>query len=156
MAFLYQWHDNDFSRSVTEAHRATELAPYDASSRSELSWIMANAGHADEAIEWARFALQHDPNGPSRYHANLAWAYFVAGREREGINALREKSSEFPVLCAALHARLGEVEEARSLVAQYVQAGGKDTVHREGIVPLIEPVGADYTETLRKAGMPEK
>ena len=105
MAFLYQWHDNDFSRSVTEAHRATELAPYDASSRSELSWIMANAGHADEAIEWARFALQHDPNGPSRYHANLAWAYFVAGREREGINALREKSSEFPVLCAALHVR---------------------------------------------------
>jgi tetratricopeptide (TPR) repeat protein len=156
MAFLFQWHDNDFSRSVAEAHSAVELAPYDAFSRSDLSWILANAGHADEAIGWARFALQHDPNGPSRYHANLAWAYFVAGREREGINALGEKSGEFPILSAALHVRLGEVEEARALVAQYVQAGGADTVHREDIVPLIEPAGTEYVETLRKAGMQEK
>jgi TolB-like protein/DNA-binding winged helix-turn-helix (wHTH) protein len=156
MAFLFQWRNNDFSRSVMEAHNAVALAPYDAFSRSDLSWILANAGHAEEAIGWARFALQHDPNGPSRYHANLAWAYFVAGREREGIHALREKSGEFPILSAALHIRLGEVEEAQALVAQYIQAGGADTVHREDIVPLIEPAGTEYVETLRKAGMPEK
>ena len=156
MAFLFQWRDNDFSRSVTEARNAAELAPYDAFSRSDLSWILANAGHADEAIEWARFALRHDPNGPSRYNANLAWAYFVAGREREGIDALREKSNEFPILSAALHVRAGEVEEARALVAQYVQAGGADTVHREDVIPLIEPVGTRYVEVLRKAGMPER
>jgi adenylate cyclase len=156
MAFLFQWRDNDFSRSVTEARNAVELAPYDAFSRSDLSWIMANAGHAEEAIEWARFALQHDPSGPSRYHANLAWAYYVAGRERDGINALLEKSSEFPILSAALHVRLGEVEEAQTLIAEYIRAGGQDTVHREDIVPLIEPTGAEYVEALRKTGMPEK
>ncbi len=96
-----------------------------------------------------------DRFGDRRYHANLAWAYFVAGREREGINVLHEKSSEFPILSTALHICLGEVEEARALVAQYIQAAGANTVHREDIVPLIEPAGTEYVETLRKAGTPE-
>lgn len=155
MAYIYQWHDNDFPRSVAEALDATKLAPYDAFSRSDLSWILANAGHADEAIEWARFALQHDPAGPSRYHANLAWAYLIAGREREGIDVLYENSSEFPILSAALYVRLGEIEKARTLVAQYVQSGGTDTVHWEDMVPLIEPVGTEYVEILRKTGLRE-
>ena len=156
MAFLYQWRDNDFSRSIAEARGAAELAPYDASSRSDLSWVLANAGDADEAIGWARFALDHDPNGPSRYYANLAWAYFVARRERDGMDALGQRGDEFPILSAALHIRLGEVDEARALVARYVRSGGADTVQREDIVPLIEPIGTDYTEALRRAGMPEK
>ncbi len=113
MAFLYQWHDNDFSRSVTEAHSATELAPYDAASRSELSWIMANAGRADEAIEWlallcnmTRTALLDTmPISHGRILSQVA--------NEKGSIRFGEKSSEFPILSAALHVRIGEVEEAR-------------------------------------------
>ena len=100
MAFLYQWRDNDFSRSVAEARKAVELAPYDSDCRSDLSWILANAGHGAEAIAWARSGLEHDPNGPSRYRANLAWAYYVAGRDHEATDVLGERSAEFPVLYA--------------------------------------------------------
>ena len=156
MAFLYQWHDNDFSRSVAEARRAMELAPNDAYSRNDLSWILANAGYGDEAVRWARSGLDHDPNGPSRYHANLAWAYYIAGRDQEAFEALRERSPEFPVLFTALNVRIGEVEKARTLIAKYVKSGGRDTVEKEDIVPLVEPAGSDYVEVLRKAGLPEK
>jgi tetratricopeptide (TPR) repeat protein len=156
MAFLYQWRDNDFSRSVAEARKAIDLAPYDPFSRSELSWVLANAGLADEAIAWARAGLEHDKNGPSRRQANLAWAYYMAGRDREASETLREKRDEFPVLAATLHVRLGEAEKAKALVARYVQAGGRDTVHREVIVPIIEPARTEYLDALRKAGMPEQ
>jgi DNA-binding winged helix-turn-helix (wHTH) protein/TolB-like protein len=155
MAFLYQWHDSDFSRSVAEARKAINLAPYDAFSRNELSWVLANAGLADEAIAWARAGLEHDPNGPSRRHANLAWAYYMAGRDREAFETLREKRDEFPILAATLHVRLGEVEKAKALIARYVQAGGRATVHREDSVPLIEPVRTEYVDALRKTGLPD-
>ncbi len=156
MAFLYQWRDNDFSRSVAEARKAVELAPYDSDCRSDLSWILANAGHGAEAIAWARSGLEHDPNGPSRYRANLAWAYYVAGRDHEATDVLGERSAEFPVLYAALLVRLGETERAKAVVADYRRSGGDDTVEREDIIPLIEPAGTEYVEVLRKAGLPEK
>ena len=156
MAFLYQWHDNDFSRSVAEARKAAELVPYDLYSRNDLSWILANAGYGDEAMAWARSGLDHDPNGLSRYYANLAWAYYVAGRDQEALDALRERSAEFPVLYAALLVRLRQVEKAKAVVADYLNSGGEDTVKREDIVPLVEPAGTEYVEVLRKSGLPER
>jgi tetratricopeptide (TPR) repeat protein len=155
MAFLYQWHNNDFSRSVTEARATVELAPYDALSRNDLSWILANAGYAEEAIAWARSSLDDNPIGPSRYHANLAWAYYAAGRNQDAIEALRANSTEYPVLFAALQASLGEFEKARALVAAYVKSGGSDTVQKEDIVPLVEPAGTEYVGALRQIGLPE-
>ena len=156
MAFLYQWRDNDFSRSVVEARKAVDLAPYDSYCRNDLSWVLANAGYSDEGITWARSALNHDPNGPSRYSANLAWAYYVAGRAHEAVDALREWSAEFPVLYAALLVRLGQVEKAKAVIADYLKSGGGDTVEREDIFPLAEPTGTEYLDVLRKSGLPEK
>ena len=156
MAFLYQWHDNDFSRSVAEARAAVEMAPYDAYSRNDLSWILANAGYGGEAIAWARSGLDHDPNGPSRYSANLAWAYYVAGRDQEGVDALAERRAEFPLLYAALLVRLGQVDKAKALIEGHRNSGAKDTVEKQDVIPLVEPAGTEYLAVLRKAGLPEK
>ena len=79
-AYLLQWHDNDFVHSVAEARAAVELVPYDAQSRVDLSWILANAGHGDEAVDWALTGISHDPNGPDWYRNNLVWAYYIAGQ----------------------------------------------------------------------------
>jgi adenylate cyclase len=155
MAFLYQWHDEDFSRSVAEARTAVALAPYDASSRGELSWVLANAGYGDEAVAWGRAALDHDPNDPSRHRANLAWAYFVAGRDREAIEILPERSTEYSVLLAALYARLGQVEKARALIANYLRSGRSATIRHEDNFPIVEPVETEYLNDLRMAGLPE-
>jgi adenylate cyclase len=155
MAFLYQWHDEDFSRSVAEARTAVALAPYDASTRGELSWVLANAGYGDEAVAWARAALDHDPNDPSRYRANLAWSYFVAGRDREAIEILRERSTEYSVLLAALYARLGQVEKSRALIANHLRFGRSTTIRNEDNFPIVEPVETEYLNDLRMAGLPE-
>jgi TolB-like protein/DNA-binding winged helix-turn-helix (wHTH) protein len=156
MAFLYEWHDEDFPRSVAEARMTVDLAPYDAYSRNDLSWVLANAGHGDEAIAWARIGLDHDPIGAPRYRANLAWAYYVAGRDYEGIQALRESGAEHPVLFAALHARLGQVEKARALISDYLKSGGDDAIEREDFLPIVEPTETEFLNVLRKIGLPEK
>ena len=156
MAFLYQWHDNDFSRSVAEARAAVEKAPYDAYSRNDLSWILANAGYGGEAVAWARSGLDHDPNGPSRYHANLAWAYYVAGRDQEGVDALADRRAEFPLLYAALLVRLGQVDKAKALIEGHTYSGARDTVEKQDVIPLVEPAGTEYLALLRTAGLPEK
>jgi len=156
MAFLYEWHDEDFPRSVAEARMTVALAPYDACSRNDLSWVLANAGHGDEAIAWARFGLDHDPIAPPRYRANLAWAYYVGGRDYEAIEALRENGAEYPVLFAAFHARLGQVEKARSLISDYLKSGGDDAIEREDSFPIVEPTETEFLDVLRKAGLPEK
>jgi TolB-like protein/DNA-binding winged helix-turn-helix (wHTH) protein len=155
MAFLYEWHDEDFPRSVAEARMTVALGPCDAYSRNDLSWVLANAGYGDEAIAWARFGLDHDPIAPSRYRANLAWAYYVAGRDHEGIEALRENSAEYPVLFAALHGRLGQVEKARALISDYLKFGGDDAIEREDIFPIVEPTETEFLNVLRKTGLPE-
>jgi hypothetical protein len=155
MAFLYEWHDEDFPRSVAEARMTVALAPYDAWSRNDLSWVLANAGYGDEAIAWARIGLDHDPVSSSRYRANLAWAYYVAGRDHEGIEVLRENSAEYPVLFAALHGRLGQLEKARAVISDYLKSGGDDTIEREDIFPIVEPTETEFLNVLRKTGLPE-
>jgi TolB-like protein/DNA-binding winged helix-turn-helix (wHTH) protein len=155
MAFLYEWHDEDFPRSVAEARMTVALAPYDASSRNDLSWVLANAGYGDEAIAWARIGLDHDPISSSRYRANLAWAYYVAGRDSEAVEVLRENSAEYPVLFAALHARLGQVETARTLISDYLKSGGDDVIEREDMFPIVEPTETEFLNVLRKTGLPE-
>ena len=115
MAFLHQWRGNDFSRSVAEARAAVELAPYDAYSRNDLSWILANAGYSDEAIAWARDGLNHDPNGPSRYSANLAWACYIARRDQEGADALADRSAEFPYYTRRCSSASGRSRKRRPL-----------------------------------------
>jgi tetratricopeptide (TPR) repeat protein len=156
MAFLYEWHDEDFPHAAAEARIAAQLAPYDTCSRSELSWVLANAGYGDQAIAWARSALEHDPNGPSRYYANLAWAHYIAGHYQEAVDALRERAAEFPVFHAALLVRLGRLESAKAIIADYLKSGGGDTVEREDDTPLVEPTETAYLEELRNAGLPQK
>ena len=58
MAFLYEWHDEDFSRSVAEARMAMQLAPYDPCSSSELSSVLANAEYEDEAVAGPRAEIR--------------------------------------------------------------------------------------------------
>ncbi len=156
MAFLLQWHDSDFVHSVAEARAAVALVPYDALSRNDLSWILANAGLGEEAVAWARAGLEHDPNGPAWFRSNLAWALYIAGRYQEALDTLGEDGKDFVGMLAATYVRLGRVDQARALVAAHLKAGGKDTVAQEAVYPLAEPHRTAYLDALRVAGLPER
>ena len=155
-AYLLQWHDNDFVHSVAEARAAVELVPYDAQSRVDLSWILANAGHGDEAVDWALMGISHDPNGPDWYRNNLVWAYYTAGQFEKAYDALRGGALWTKPTLAVVCLKLGRTEEARKVIADAIKAGLQDTILLESQWPQIEPNRTVYLDALREAGLPEK
>jgi adenylate cyclase len=155
MAFLYQWHVEDFDRSVVEAEATVQIAPYDGQSRSVLATYLANAGKTDEAIEWAREAIRREPKGPEWWHGNLAWAYYLAGRYEDALAELKKTSEPWRDWLAAVYVRLGRIEEARAVMADFVKDTGY-TIADETRWPLKEPLKQAYLDDLRTAGMPEK
>ena len=155
MAQLYQWREEDFDRSVIEAEATVQIAPYDGFSRTVLAGVLANAGRTGQAIEWAEEAIRRDPGSPDWWNGTLAWAYYLAGRRADAL-ALLQKMDEPPGdVLAAVYARLGRTDEARDVMAAFVQDTGY-TIEDKSRWPLIEPLKQAYLDDLRKAGMPER
>ena len=162
MAFLYQWHDGDFARSVVEAEAAIEMVPNDGHSLSDLAQFLANAGRTDEAIQWGREAIRLEPKGHDWYHYNLGWAYYVAGRPEQALAEFKDQPgiSGSPALAAA-YARLGQIDTARAKIAELEKILPGWTIAQEARYPggkqpqLVEPFQKAYLDDLRKAGLPE-
>jgi adenylate cyclase len=77
-AALHGWRGEHRS-AVAEARATIAIAPYDALSRSDLSWVLREAGETDEALESAKFAVTHDPNMYEYYFGALNQAYRATG-----------------------------------------------------------------------------
>jgi adenylate cyclase len=155
MASLYQYRDDDFIHSIDEAKAAMSMAPYETVSRADLAFRLASAGDAREAIAWAERAVNNDPNPAPWYYQTLAWAYYVGQRYDDALKAVARYKADYPALYAAICVRLGQLDEARSAVADALKAGTKLSIANEGATPQIEPQRAAYLNDLRAAGVPE-
>lgn len=92
---------------------------------------------------------------PAVASQHLGWANYVAGRYREALEAWRALPGDWALPArVAAQVRLGEIEAARAVVADYVKKGGQDTIANEERYPQIEPDRTQYLEALRKAGFP--
>jgi adenylate cyclase len=152
-------HRGDEARRLL--HRAEELNPNDPLVTQMLSWAEANDGLAEPAIRHARDALARTPVGRDRRLIlwTLALALWVAGDPRGAIPYAREAIAgrgsyvqRFGVLIACL-AELGELDEARRLIAQ-AQESAPDYVRSrlEGKSWFTRPeLAARYAAALRKA-----
>jgi hypothetical protein len=65
-------------------------------------------------------------------------------------------SEPWPLVLAPVDIRLGRIEEARTVMAEFVQANPEHTLEDEARWPLKEPLKQTYLDDLRKAGMPEQ
>ena len=161
MSFLYQWHDGDFARSVTEARAAAEMVPNDARTIADMSGFLTNAGEVDEAIEWAERAIRLDPKGPDWYHYNLSWAYYHAGRFEESLAEYEKSKSGVTTNLAAVYVRLGRMDEARATIAELLKVAPGYSLKEEtkwpgGRMPqMIERLLKPFLDDVRKAGLPE-
>jgi class 3 adenylate cyclase/TolB-like protein len=155
MAHLYQWHEEDFDRSVIEAEATVQIAPYDGFSRSVLASSLANAGRTEQAIEWAQEAIRRDPGSPDWWQGSLAWAYYLAGRHEDALAVLQNMDDPSGDTLAAVYVRLGRIDEARAVMDAFVQDTGY-TLADEARWPLQEPLEQGYLDDLRQAGMPER
>jgi predicted Zn-dependent protease len=83
-AELYCSH-GDFHRSVLEAKAAVAMAPYDTTVHGRMARTLVRSGQADEAIEWAKFAVMNDTHPRALYFQTLYLAYRDSGRLNEAV-----------------------------------------------------------------------
>ena len=154
MAYAYQWHGEDFDRSVKEAEAAVEMSPYEASTKGALAYVLVNAGRVEQAIEWASWAMAHDIR--SHFSRNdLGWAYYAAGRYEEALEVFKPLGDSWnPGQAAAHYVSVGRLEEAKAEIAPYLKSG-PHSIATESCAPMRAPLKQKYLDDVRKAGMPE-
>ena len=155
MAILYQWHGEDFDRSIAEAEAAIQMVPYDALSRAVLGSWLAGAGRTGEGIEWVKDAIRREPHGPPWWTGNLARAYYLAERYEDALAEWHKVSKPWPLQLAVVDVRLGRLEEARAAVVEFLKDNPDWTLTKEARWPLIEPLKRRNLEDLHQAGLPD-
>jgi adenylate cyclase len=157
MAKLYALYAGDFDRSVEEAEATIEMAPNEYLARSALSSWLSFAGKHDQAIEWGTTALRQEHNAAFSMFLkpNLAWALYNAGRYEEALEAMKGSEMVAPDWATAIYARLGRVDEARAIVADWLKRGDF-SIATESCWVMKEPLKSAFLDDLRKAGLQEK
>jgi len=92
-----------FDQSLALLERAADLDPL--VHRIDIVTTLIRAGRIDEAIERAEAVFDLDPH--ERARATLGWAYFLAGRQEEGLAELEHSVTTAPNTMMWL-AQLGE------------------------------------------------
>jgi adenylate cyclase len=161
MAYLYYLHEGDFERSAAEAEAAVKLVPNDPFTRADVAQFLAFAGRPERAIEWGEDSIRRDANPLDWYFGNLALAYYFADRPTDAIAQSRKMKQPWKLNLAAAYARLGELDEARALVAQVLKDYPGWTQQKEAVWPtgkqpqFAAPLLKAYLADLAKAGLPE-
>ena len=133
------------------------MAPNDAITRSALSNWLSFAGRLDRAIEWASTALNqaHSAAFTKFLKPNLASDLYDAGRYDEALENIKGNEMVMPDIAAAINVRLGRLDEARSLIADWLKIG-PFSIATASCWAMKEPMKSAYLDDLRKAGLPEK
>jgi tetratricopeptide (TPR) repeat protein len=153
--------------TVAECRRAIELNPNFSTGYSELGRALAAMGRGEEAIDAVRTALRLNPRDPSNWerHDTLAIAYFnmenlEACLQEARITAqARPELPEGLIMLAAALSALGQIDEARRVVAQCItQWPG---IRLSNMMPIyVTLFGREQDRqrlwsALRQAGFPE-
>src|SRR5688572_30226734 len=166
MAFAYELAGR-LDDTVAACRRAIELNPNFSNGYSELARGLAALGRAEEAIVACQTALRLNPRDPSNWerHDTMAIAHFTAEnfeaslREARIATQARPELPEGFIILAAAASALGQLDEARRVVAECV-ARWPD-LRLGNIMPVYVPSIAREADrqrlwaALRQAGFPE-
>ena len=97
----------------------------------------------------------HDQQRNLWLKGTLAWAYYLAGRTEEALEAVKGTVSFWGDLNVAIHARLGRIDEARAAAADWLKTA-PHSILTQSCMPIREPMKQKYLDDLRKAGVPER
>jgi len=162
-----------FTIGMDKHDRAAAFAAFEAalavSPSSALTYILGSvilawAGEADRAIEWADRGLRFSPFDLYRASAfiSLSIGHFHRGQYEEAATAARKAVQSAPgfsvcyMALAASLAKLGRIEEAKAAGARLLELQPAFHIHRNldgvGCVPAL---AVSLSEALRAAGLPE-
>lgn len=116
----------DLRKSIQELEKAAELDPAEAEYPFKLALAWNELNDLNQAIQSLEKAVELDPRHPRAWY-NLGLAYNSAGDPEDGIKALIRAESvnpldpSIPYARATIHARLGEIDEARAAAARTLE-----------------------------------
>lgn len=152
----------DFEASAQEAEAAHAMVPYDPLSSTDLSFVMANAGHPEIALQWAKYAVANEAVVPDWYRDNLAWAHLMANQPREAV-LIYESIQWYCVPCKAVAlVRVGRVDDAKSEIAAHSRRYPDWTLEDVRTWPsgrhsfMVERQMRPYLDDLRNAGLKDR
>jgi TolB-like protein len=110
-----------YDDAIALLERARELDPL--AHRLDLTTTLVRAGRYEEAVHCGEQAVQLDP-GYDRAQATLGWAYFLSGRENEGLAQLERAvsisggSAMWVGQLGQAYAMAGKTAEAREILRE--------------------------------------
>ncbi len=117
--------------AIVQAEKALELDPHSFSVKFFRVWTLYWAGHKNEALRLARYAVDSDPNQPLWYWA-LANFYANQGMYEEAFTQLRtqivimgDDVSDESGLLGYIYGRLGQKEDALRVLEQLDELSAK-------------------------------
>jgi adenylate cyclase len=147
-----------WAEAVASAQRSVELAPGRADLRLWLATLLIHVERAEEAMPILRSLTRLDPALRYMHLFQLAICYRRLGRIDEAILKHRGCLAANPSFfgahmnLAAIHAQLGELNQARAALAEVLRLRPDFSIAK---IPRL-PSGRDFlVENLRKAGLPE-
>jgi tetratricopeptide (TPR) repeat protein/predicted AlkP superfamily phosphohydrolase/phosphomutase len=137
--------NGETDRALEHFEAALAAAPYNLESRYNAALIHSEKGHTDEAIKLLEQAAKLEPNH-EQVNLRLGMAYLGAQRGQEAYKSLLLVRRLYPANWAAtlglavLHARAGETDEAKTLLAEALQRGGDEARAAAGDFPVLAPL----------------
>ena len=101
------------------------------------------------------WAVAHDYKDLFWVKANLAWTYYLAGRNEEALQAIKGGTRRRTMAGHDDLRSLGRFDEAKTTAAEWAKTGSH-SVLAETCMPIREPMKQKYLDDLRKAGVPEQ
>ena len=159
--FVIGMDKHDRAAAFTAFEAALSVSPSSALTYILGSVILAFAGEAERAVEWAERGLRLSPFDLYRASAfcAVAFAHFQQGRCGDAARKAIQATPGFSVCHMALAAplaKLGRFEEAGAAAARVLELqptfGYARQLKNVGAVPSF---AADFGEALRAAGLPE-
>ncbi len=156
-----------YDDAIAWYRRAIELNENFALAHGNMAAALALGGQPDAAIEAVDRCMRMSLRDPFNF-AYLHFAaigHFAAERYAEGVaceeRALQERPHAPPALrfLAACHIGLGQMDEARSAIAEVLRLAPESSITRDAYGQVAYARASDrerYAAALRKAGLPEE
>lgn len=150
-----------FELALQHMRRAVELNPNNQWTVADMALVLLYAGQAEEALTWSARAKRIDPYfDPPWYWREAGLIHMVLSRYRDAVAMFEHvplRGYRDAACLAGCHARLGESERARALVAECLAKRPEFSIrHMMTKQPFKRMSDAEHLEeSLRLAGLPE-